>query len=241
MPGAPTDIPRGFVRLVYCLGYGESHLLEESAEAKNSGTPQFWKILYSCLNPIQSSETFAPVQATKTGCTPRVSNKIALLKALTERGIWLVDASILALYIPGKPKPLPPMREQLLQISWDKHVRSVLAEAAPEAVLCIGLGVANALRSRLEKLGTAWAAVELRWSNPRHACLPPGISKYSRHTAGFVTIPPIFSKSRGNPEIGFALSDHEILGTQYHRQAGRAKRLQLIPAGDHRNNQRIDE
>ncbi|MDQ6666242.1 MAG: hypothetical protein M3Z23_17830, partial [Acidobacteriota bacterium] len=67
LPYAPIDIPRGFVRLVYCLGYGESHLLDEPIEARNSGTPQFWKIFYSCLNPIQSSETFAPVARRQNG------------------------------------------------------------------------------------------------------------------------------------------------------------------------------
>jgi len=39
------DVPRGFVRLVYCLGYGENSLLDLPIFIPaNSGTPQFWKI-----------------------------------------------------------------------------------------------------------------------------------------------------------------------------------------------------
>src|SRR5271166_1129220 len=44
----PKGVPRGFVRLVYCLGYGENELLDERI-AKNSGTAQFWKIFKSCV------------------------------------------------------------------------------------------------------------------------------------------------------------------------------------------------
>src|SRR5439155_983736 len=37
---APPDLPRGFVRLVYCLGYGENRLLNRSIESPaNTGTP----------------------------------------------------------------------------------------------------------------------------------------------------------------------------------------------------------
>ena len=37
---APADLPRGFVRLVYCLGYGENRLLNRPiATPANTGTP----------------------------------------------------------------------------------------------------------------------------------------------------------------------------------------------------------
>jgi hypothetical protein len=46
-------LPRGFVRLVYCLAYGENELLDEAIES-NKGTPQFWKIFFSCLTRKRS-------------------------------------------------------------------------------------------------------------------------------------------------------------------------------------------
>ena len=79
---APADLPRGFVRLVYCLGYGENRLLSRSIESPaNSGTPQFWKIFYSCVNPVATNSDFTPIQAA-TSPAQRISNKLLLLKTL---------------------------------------------------------------------------------------------------------------------------------------------------------------
>jgi hypothetical protein len=160
VPQLPRDLPRGFVRLVYCLGYGEDALLDAPiATSRNSGTPQFWKLFYSCLYPVTRNEDFAPIQAARTPLTARVANKIAMLESLKACGVWLVDASIAALYIPGHPKPAPQLIARALHASWDGYIRSVIAEATPQAILCIGLGVARALRSRLDRLGVPWAAV----------------------------------------------------------------------------------
>ncbi len=44
LPALPPDLPRGFVRLVYCLGYGENRLLDRPVTGtRNTGTPQYWK------------------------------------------------------------------------------------------------------------------------------------------------------------------------------------------------------
>jgi hypothetical protein len=156
----PLDLPRGFVRLVYCLGYGEDALLDAPiATSRNSGTPQFWKIFHSCLYPVTQNDDFAPVQAARTPLPIRVANKIAVLESLKAHGVWLVDASIAALYIPGRAKPSPQLIARALHVSWDGYICSVLVEAAPQAILCIGLGVARALQSRLDRLGVPWAAV----------------------------------------------------------------------------------
>jgi hypothetical protein len=148
------------VRLVYCLGYGEDALLDAPiATCRNSGTPQFWKLFYSCLYPVTRNEDFAPVQGARTPLAARVANKIAVIELLKACGVWLVDASIAALYIPGRTKPSPQFIARALHASWDGYVRSVIAEATPQAILCIGLGVARALRSRLDRLGIPWAPV----------------------------------------------------------------------------------
>ena len=96
--------PNKYVRFVYCLGHGENAILNLNIP-KNSGTPEFWKIFYSCCNKINSREDFKSILKSKTEFDIRIKNKIKLLNSLKDRGVWLLDASILALYVPKKPKP----------------------------------------------------------------------------------------------------------------------------------------
>jgi len=153
---APPDVPSGFVRLVYCLGYGENWLLNRPIESPpNAGTPQFWKIFYSCAHAIAANGDFASVQASSTSPAQRIANKLALLQRLRELGVWLLDTSLAALYLPGRRKPGPATLEACLQISWDHHVRRVVEAAAPSHIVCIGRGVARALGRRLMDLGLA--------------------------------------------------------------------------------------
>lgn len=109
MPEFPAGMPRGFVRLVYALGYGENSLLDKPITSrKNSGTPQYWRA---------------------------------------------------ALYRPGRSALTSREKGAVLQTSWDAYTRDVVEEAEPEAVLCIGIGVVKALRTRLDTIGIAWAGV----------------------------------------------------------------------------------
>lgn len=150
-----SGMPAGFVRLVYCLGYGEDELLGEGV-GKNGGTPQFWKVLQSCVHPSGTKQDFAPILKGRTrSLHRRISNKVALLHTLKERGVWLVDASIVALY----PKPSPSLVRQAVEVSWDRHIEPVLTDAAPRAILCVGLGVRDTLWSRLARIGIPWSAV----------------------------------------------------------------------------------
>ena len=143
------DVPRGFVRLVYCLGYGENHLLDRPiADSKNSGTPQFWKIFYSCINRVSTHTDFISILST-TPPFEHIVNKLALLRRLKESGVWLLDASLAALY----PKPSPTIVTRCLRTSWDAYVGQVVRTAKPMRIVCIGIGVHSALRDRLSGLG----------------------------------------------------------------------------------------
>ena len=138
---------------------------------RNSGTPQFWKIFLSCLQPITRKEDFAAVQATKIPLRERIANELGILEKLRGSGIWLVDASIAALYTPGQPKRPLQVLDKVVRASWDSYTRSVIANANPAAILCIGIGVAKALRSRLNELSIPWAAVpqpQARLSSEEH-------------------------------------------------------------------------
>src|SRR6266508_2896199 len=97
--------PSQYARFVYCLGYGERGLTKSDFHPKKrDGTPQFWKIFYSCNNHVSSLNDFSPILG-RTSHEQRVLNKIQLLQDLKAKGIWLVDASIAALYKDGGKIP----------------------------------------------------------------------------------------------------------------------------------------
>jgi hypothetical protein len=98
----PAGLPTGFVRLVYSLGYGENELLDERV-GNNVGSPQFWKIFKSCVTRVGEVVDCSSLQRSpNTGAVLRLRSKLAVLEALRVRGVWLVDASVVALYRPGQ-------------------------------------------------------------------------------------------------------------------------------------------
>ncbi len=140
--------PREYAKLVYCLGYGESSLTDGDFHPLNDGTPQFWKLFYSCINPIESNKDFAPLLKSKTTTLQRIRSKITLLNVLRESGIWLVDASVVALYHGG----IKPDMEQLgtaVRASWDIYTKDIVAECNPEHVIVVGRTVGRALSDDL--------------------------------------------------------------------------------------------
>src|SRR5205085_252840 len=70
-----------------------------------------------------------------------------------EAGVWLVDASLAALYTPLRPKPAPMLIDAALRTSWDAYVGQVVRNAKPSCIVCIGKGVARSLGERLSGLG----------------------------------------------------------------------------------------
>lgn len=135
LPGYPSQ----YARFVYCLGYGEKSLTKSNLHPRRDGTPQFWKILFSCDNPVSSISDFEPILG-RTIHQQRLQNKIRLLKNLQEKGIWLVDASIVALY--KDSKKIPNMFAAL-QESWESYSKEIVNSSNPEHVICIGKGVAS--------------------------------------------------------------------------------------------------
>lgn len=140
-----ANAPEEFVRLVYCLGYGESELLPKAVQ-KNKGTPQFWKLLAACVGDPEDAKVLKGVER---DLEKRVNAKIALLADLRARGVWLLDASPVALYVPGgrKPRLLP----QALRIAWEEYSGAIVRAVAPRAVMVIGKMVHNVLGEHIEK------------------------------------------------------------------------------------------
>ncbi len=140
--GCPTN----YVKLVYCLGYGEKKLVN----LPDRGTPQFWKIFVSCVNQNFDSE-FKKIRISDTpNFHQRLRNKILLLEKLKEKGIWLVDASIVALYN-DNIKTIQKIMEKIIEISWKQYVSNIIHEDKPEKIIVIGKGVSKILEDELKK------------------------------------------------------------------------------------------
>ena len=141
MPGYLTQ----YARFVYCLGCGERDLTNDLNHPRRDGTPQFWKVLYACDNRIRNPEDFRPVQR-RTTFPQRLKNKIALLKKLRAKGIWLVDASVVAVY-GGGINISSSSRAEVLRKSWESYTRQVVTSANPERVICVGKGMAGVVET----------------------------------------------------------------------------------------------
>ncbi len=148
IPSLPhlSGYPVQYARFVYCLGYGERMLTESRIHPKRDGTPQFWKIFYGCNSHVSSLRDFRHILG-QTDYEQRIVNKIQLLKDLKAKGIWLVDASIVALYKNGKKIP---HMFSALEASWKLYTRDIVTSAAPAHVICIGKGVASVVESDLK-------------------------------------------------------------------------------------------
>jgi hypothetical protein len=96
--GFPQNAPLRFVKLVYCLGYGEPDILDARGMIDNNrGTPAYWKLFGDWIG-------FYPDRR-------GIEWKLEVLNRMKEKGIWLLDASCHACAM-GKlndgPPRLPP-------------------------------------------------------------------------------------------------------------------------------------
>jgi hypothetical protein len=142
MPGLPEA---GYARFVYCLGYGERSLVEVTG---NRGTPQYWKLFHDCLDgPGVSCDYLTRKEKSDRR---RIEAKLRLLNRMRDAGLWLVDASVTALYHNGRRLAVGKAYREALEASWDAHVGQIVKESEPEAVVIVGKGVWKALSSRIK-------------------------------------------------------------------------------------------
>ena len=158
-----------FARFVYCLGYGESQFVGPSGP-NTAGTPQFWKLFASCVQ-APSAKTFAPfLKSGNPEFLSRMRAKVALLERLRAKGIWLVDASAIALYSPGGNRLHHQDYESVLRLCWNTYTGQLVRNAAPHSVIVIGKGVARALERELAGL----TAAEIHCVNQPQGCRVKG-------------------------------------------------------------------
>ena len=143
----PADIPNHFVRLVYCLGYGENSLFKNgNAPSNNPGTNQFWKIFQATGQHIPNTGNLAWLRMRESS-VERMNKKKEILRSMKQRGIWLVDASLPALYHPrdGTPQFNQAIRARIIRSSWHYWTCPLLQALNPQHIIVIGCGVNNAV------------------------------------------------------------------------------------------------
>jgi hypothetical protein len=118
---------------------------------KNAGTWQFWRLFHACVNGAPEGEAFAPVLKSGTpDPNARIRNKLAVLSEMKRRGIWLVDSSLVALYVPQEKKASARSMDWAIQKSWRTFWRDELGSAPHAHAICIGIGVRERLGEELD-------------------------------------------------------------------------------------------
>lgn len=139
IPPEARHAPEQFVRLVYCLGYGESAVLEGRPEGRNGGTWQFWNLFGRVAGTGRQPTTL------QASWQQRIAWKVNTLKVMQEKGVWLLDASLHGIYAPGATRVPPSLGQRLHEIWWREYGHWLLAQS-PGAYRCaIGRGVARTL------------------------------------------------------------------------------------------------
>jgi hypothetical protein len=139
----PNGKETGFARFVYCLGYGEKDLVKP-ALSQNNGTPQFWKLFHDTVYEPDSTYTRVMKKGERDG-QKRVQNKLDLLEKMQSAGIWLIDASVTALYHNGKKLAAGRAYHDVLKACWESHIVEVVGGCTPSAILIVGKGVESAI------------------------------------------------------------------------------------------------
>jgi hypothetical protein len=145
----PDGIETGFVRFVYCLGYGERSLVVPSV-LPNGGTPQYWRLFHDAVRGPQVPIGEIGGKAKPIG---RIAAKLQLLNELKLAGIWLVDASVTALYrLPGNRRLSWRGYKKVLRVCWETHIADLIADCRASAVLIVGKGVNDAIGDLVRQL-----------------------------------------------------------------------------------------
>ncbi len=140
-PGAIPP-PNEYVRLVYCLGYGEPEILANPPDGhRNPGTQNYWDIFGRITGrlpqPLQRNEDL----------DQRLPWNIETLRQMCRQGVWLLDASVHAIYL-GYGDRLPPATQRILHRQWwEGYGRCVIEGCHGARIWVIGKTVHKCLQS----------------------------------------------------------------------------------------------
>jgi hypothetical protein len=128
------QLPDRFVRLVYCLGYGEDWLCHGQNKVWKNSSTSFWK-------------TFARIAGMPPpgqGSRSSVRVKAGILRSLRARGIWLVDASVFGVYRTLDLDRLA-INDYMIQRSFSRYVWPNVKDEPIEDIWIMSEGVGRAL------------------------------------------------------------------------------------------------
>jgi hypothetical protein len=133
--------PDCFVRLVYCLAYGESELLsQQPAHISNPGTPSYWdifgRVAFRCPQPRREDGA---------GFNDRMRWKVDTLRELYKMGIWLLDASVHAIYLRNQVRLPLAIQQRLHKQWWEGYGRFLMGNCEFPKVWVIGKTVHNCI------------------------------------------------------------------------------------------------
>jgi len=153
------DYPLRFVRLVCCLGYGENGLLKTvRTDRKNTGTPQYWKIFSSCVAENEQALRFHKIFKTQTkDLGQRLENKVSVLRKMQDKGIWLLDASIVGLYGSGEKNHT--IAERIIEISWKNYIANMILESSPRYTIVTGNDVGRIVGPKLRGVDVPFTVI----------------------------------------------------------------------------------
>ncbi|HEY5909213.1 MAG TPA: hypothetical protein VJA21_01270 [Verrucomicrobiae bacterium] len=133
--------PDSFVRLVYCLGYGETGLLKDApGDFNNPGTPRYWDIFGRLTG------RGAQPKPERADFATRLAWKIDTLRAMCRCGIWLLDASVHAIYLRHGRRLPDAVKAELHRQWWQHYGKRVLESCSGAKVWVIGKTVFNCLQ-----------------------------------------------------------------------------------------------
>ena len=133
--------PDRFVRLVYCLAYGESELLtQQRLHISNPGTPSYWdifgRVAFRCPQPRREDGA---------KFDDRMRWKVDTLRELYKMGIWLLDASVHAIYRRNRHRLPPEIQRELHKQWWEGYGRFLMRNCESSKVWVIGKTVHNCI------------------------------------------------------------------------------------------------
>jgi hypothetical protein len=145
----PGSGPLTFVKLVYCLGYGEPSILDCSNNIENNpGTKQYINLFAELVGLTHQRHYMT-----------RLRWRTHVLNIVKEKGIWLLDASVHACYLGKKKRDLgeeesnrlpPEVVKDIVPKSWNKYVKPVIDDLNidPKCVWIVGKGLHDLLRGK---------------------------------------------------------------------------------------------
>jgi hypothetical protein len=131
--------PNHFTRFVYCLGYGESEsLIPEVPQISNMGTPTYWdifgRVAFRCPQPRRDKGA---------NFKDRLRWKVDTLREVYRMGIWLLDASVHAIYRRNEARLPIGIQEKLHKQWWTGYGKYLVASCGSPKVWVIGRMVHN--------------------------------------------------------------------------------------------------